>query len=126
MLNVLEKAITGMRSKLGESLSSIENRYATAGGDELFVGGAQSLQHRQQSRTRGRRNRRSAILQTCGGNRSGFRVRLRHVAIAYNDLDEAQRARKNARKADQLKNKVSERERFAIEAMYYEHVTGEL
>ena len=77
VLNALDKAITGMRSKLGESLSSIE-KYGTplpeATTSSLEALRAYSMGNRAERG--GRRNRRSAILQTCGGTRSGFRVRL--------------------------------------------------
>ena len=48
------------------------------------------------------------------------------MAIAYSNLNEAGRAAENARKAYELREKVSERERFAIEATYYMDATGEL
>ena len=41
-------------------------------------------------------------------------------------LSEAGRAAENARKAYELREKVSERERFDIEAIYYTYTTGEL
>ncbi len=48
------------------------------------------------------------------------------MAITYSNLGEAGRAAENARKAYELREKVSERERFSIEANYYLNVTGEL
>ncbi len=48
------------------------------------------------------------------------------MAIAYSNLDEAGRAAETAQKAYDLREKVSERERFAIEANYYLTATGEL
>ena len=44
----------------------------------------------------------------------------------YSDLNEVGRAAENARKAYELREKVSERERFSIEAIYYLTATGEL
>ncbi len=49
-----------------------------------------------------------------------------HVRAAYSNLNEVGRAAENARKAYELREKVSERERFSIEANYYLFATGEL
>jgi eukaryotic-like serine/threonine-protein kinase len=48
------------------------------------------------------------------------------MSIAYSNLNEAGRAIENAHKAYELREKVSERERFYIEATYYLDATGEL
>ena len=48
------------------------------------------------------------------------------MSIVYNELNEVGRAAENARKAYDLREKVSERERFAIEGSYYMIATGEL
>ena len=48
------------------------------------------------------------------------------MAIAYVNLNEEGRAAENARKAYELREKVSERERIFIEATYYLIATGEL
>src|ERR1019366_481203 len=55
-----------------------------------------------------------------------FAVAYRDMAIVYGNLNEVGRAAENARKAYQLREKVSERERFSIEAIYYLSATGEL
>jgi len=44
----------------------------------------------------------------------------------YTNRSEVGRATENARKAYELREKVSEQERFSIEATYYMHATGEL
>ncbi len=46
--------------------------------------------------------------------------------MLYCNLNEVGRAAENARKAYELREKVSERERFSIEANYYLYATGEL
>ena len=48
------------------------------------------------------------------------------MSNAYGDLGETGRGAENARKAYELREKVSGRERFSIEAAYYLNVTGEL
>ena len=48
------------------------------------------------------------------------------MSAVYCDLNEVGRAAENARKAYDLREKVSERERFYIEGNYYLIATGEL
>jgi len=48
------------------------------------------------------------------------------LAVNYHNLNEGGLAEEYARKAYDLREKVSERERFSIEAFYYKYVTGEL
>ena len=47
-------------------------------------------------------------------------------SVVYTNLSEPGRAADSASKAYALREKVSERERLAIDATYYTHVTGEL
>ncbi len=127
VLNALDKAITGMRSKLGESLSSIE-KYGTPL-PEATTSSLEALRAYSMGNRAERAEGATAALpffKRAVELDPGFAIAYNHLAIVYNNLDEAQRAEENGRKAYQLKNKVSERERFAIEANYYEHVTGEL
>jgi len=48
------------------------------------------------------------------------------LSVAYGNLKEGERSEEYGRKAYALRDAVSARERFAIEANYYENVTGEL
>src|SRR5262249_17727589 len=48
------------------------------------------------------------------------------LSVSYRNLNEAALAAEYARNAYELREKVSERERFGIEAFYYLNVTGEL
>ncbi len=127
VLNALDKAITGMRSKLGESLSLIE-KYGTPL-PEASTSSLEALRAYSMGNRAERAEGATAALpffKRAVELDPGFASAYNHLAIVYTNLDEAQQAEENARKAYQLKNKVSEGERFAIEAMYYEHVTGEL
>ena len=55
-----------------------------------------------------------------------FAVAYNAISGAYNNLYEPGLARDNARKAYELREKLSERERLSIEAWYYVTATGEL
>ncbi len=48
------------------------------------------------------------------------------LGMAYNNLGESSTASENFRKAFELRDRVSDRERFYIEAAYYSFVTGEM
>ena len=127
VLNALDKAITGMRSKLGESLSSIE-KYGTPL-PEATTSSLEALRAYSMGIRAERAEGATAALpfyKRAVELDPGFAIAYNHLGIVYNNLDQAPRAEENGRKAYQLKNKVSERERFAIEANYYQHVTGEL
>jgi DNA-binding winged helix-turn-helix (wHTH) protein/tetratricopeptide (TPR) repeat protein len=127
VLSALDKAITGMRSKLGESLSSIE-KYDTPL-PEATTSSLEALRAYSMGIRAERAEGATAALpfyKRAVELDPGFAIAYNHLAVLYSNLDEAPRAEENARKAYQLKNKVSERERFAIEANYYHSVTGEL
>jgi tetratricopeptide (TPR) repeat protein len=55
-----------------------------------------------------------------------FAIAYAVMSPVYRDLIEGGRAAENARKAYELREKVSERERFGIEGNYYLNATGEL
>ncbi len=55
-----------------------------------------------------------------------FAMAYAAMSVAYYNLNEVGRAAENARKAYELREKVTERERYYIEANYYLYTTGEL
>jgi tetratricopeptide (TPR) repeat protein len=55
-----------------------------------------------------------------------FAMAYRSIAAMYDNLNEPERAAENVRKAYDLRENLSERERFYIEANYYWTATGEL
>jgi tetratricopeptide (TPR) repeat protein len=57
---------------------------------------------------------------------SNFALAYSNLSIDYANLNEPGRSAEYARRAYDLREKVSERERFGIEAFYYWNVTGEL
>jgi serine/threonine protein kinase/tetratricopeptide (TPR) repeat protein len=127
VLKALDAAAVSLRSKLGESLSSVE-KYATPV-EEATTPSLEALKAY------------SLALKTCyaKGNTSALPFFKRAVdldpnlamayvwmSIVYGDLNEIGRAAENIRKAYDLREKVSERERFFIEGSYYLSATGEL
>ncbi len=128
VLKALDAAAVSMRSKLGESLSSVQ-KYATpleeATTPSLEALKAYSLGQKTHVCERGPR----PLCPSTNGRWNSIRISqcpTPLMAVAYGNLNEAGRAAENARKAYELREKVSERERLSIEANYYLIATGEL
>ncbi len=127
VLKALDKAAVSLRAKLGESLSSVQ-KYATpveeATTPSLEALKAYSLGRKMQA-AKGDAPalpfyKRAVELDP------NFAVAYRSMSVVYGNLNELGRAAENSRKAYELREKVSERERLAIEAIYYTYTTGEL
>ena len=127
VLKALDTAAATMRGRLGESLSSVQ-RYGTplaeATTPSLEALKAYSL-GRKMAYARGNTAalpffKRAVELDP------NFAMAYRAMSIAYMNLNEVGRASANGRKAFELRGKVSERERFLIDANYYFFTTGEL
>jgi len=127
VLKALGDAATAMRAKLGESLASVQ-KFATPI-EEATTSSLDALKAytsgRQALYTKGNV---AAIpyYQRAVELDPKFALALRAMAVAYNNIGQATRASENASKAYELRDRVSERERYAIEADYYTLVTGEL
>ena len=127
VLKALDAAAVGLRNKLGESLSTVQE-YATPLEDAT----TQSLE---------------ALKAFSLGNKTGFAkgdtaalpfykqaVELdpsfayayNNLAVRHFNLNEPGVAAEYSRKAYALRQNLSERERFSIEGFYYLNVTGEL
>src|ERR1039458_1063121 len=127
VLKALDKAAVSMRSKLGESLSSVE-KYATplveATTPSLEALKAFSLGHK----THFAKGNTAALpfYKRAVELDPNFAMGYAYMGLCYHNLGEAGRAAENLRKAYELREKVSERERLSIEAGYYMYTTGEL
>jgi serine/threonine protein kinase/tetratricopeptide (TPR) repeat protein len=127
VLKALDSATVSLRSKLGESLSSVQKfatplqeattpslealkAYSLAGKTYLAKGNSAALPF----------YKRAVELDP------NFAKAYVALSSIYANMNEVGRAAENARKAYDLREKVSERERFLIEANYYLRVTGEL
>ncbi|MGO9084919.1 MAG: winged helix-turn-helix domain-containing protein [Candidatus Sulfotelmatobacter sp.] len=127
VLKALSSAAVSIRSKLGESLTSVE-KYATpleeATTPSLEALKAYSLGRKARSAKGGLAAlpfyRRAVELDP------NFAMAYDSMLVVYIDLNEIGRADENARKAYDLREKVSERERFFIKGTYYLLATGEL
>jgi serine/threonine protein kinase/tetratricopeptide (TPR) repeat protein len=126
VLKALDAAAVSLRSKLGESLNSVE-KYATplaeATTPSLEALKAYSLGVKTYAKGDAAALtffKRAVELEP------NFAMAYASMSGVYWDLNEGGRGVENARKAFDLREKVSERERFDIEGNYYVYGTGEL
>jgi eukaryotic-like serine/threonine-protein kinase len=127
VLNGLGQAVTKIRAKLGESLSSIQKfdtpiAEATTSSLEALRAyslGAKSLT--QSSDVEAIPFYKRAIELD-----PNFALAYAGLGTSYGNLEESDLARTNYQKAYEMRDRVSEREKFLILSSYYSDVTGEL
>ncbi|MGB2677724.1 MAG: winged helix-turn-helix domain-containing protein [Candidatus Acidiferrum sp.] len=127
VLDVLGKASSEIRKKLGESLSSVQ-KYATPI-EEATTPSLEALKAYSLGVRTWYANGDTATLpffKRAVDLDPNFAMAYAQMSILYHDLNEPGRGAENARKAYELREKLSERERFNIEAAYYYSETGEL
>ncbi len=127
VLKALDAAAIRLRGKLGESLSTVE-KYATPLAEattpslealKAFSLGQKTLYTKEMTAALPFYKRAVEL-------DPNFAMAYARMGSLYVNLTEYERGAENARKAYELRDKVSERERFYIEGRYYQIVTGEL
>ena len=126
VLKTLGNAATDMRKKLGESLVSVQKSDAPI--LEVTTSSLEALKACSTGRKIAYEKGETAGLPyylRAVELDPGFALAYRYLATLYSNLGQTTRARENARKAFDLRERVSEQERYPIEALYYLLVTGE-
>jgi eukaryotic-like serine/threonine-protein kinase len=127
VLKALDAAAVSLRRKLGESLSTVQE-YATPLADattpslqalKAFSLGYKTVFAKGDAAALPF-NKRAVELDP------NFALAYANLAANYSNLNELELAAKYARKAYELRDKVSEQERFGIEGFYYYNGTGEM
>ncbi len=128
VLKALNGAAVSLRGKLGESLSSVQ-KYATPL-DEATTPSLEALQAYSLARKAlGERDDNAATValsQKAIRLDPNFAAAYSLLGVGYHNLGQMNLAAENTRKAYELRQRVSERERFEIETSYYNFVTGDL
>ncbi|MGD0129280.1 MAG: winged helix-turn-helix domain-containing protein [Terriglobia bacterium] len=127
VLKALDAAAVSLRGKLGESLSSVE-KYATPV-EEATTPSLEALKAYSLGRKTGSTKGHTAgqpFLKRAVDLDPNFAMAYAMIGACYFYLNEGGRGAEYARKAYELREKVSERERFYIEGGYYIRATGEL
>ncbi len=128
VLNALDEGATRLREKLGESLNtiqkfdtpveqattpSLEALEAYSLGRKMMVGKADSLAA-------------VPLYQKAIAEDENFAMAYASLGTAYHNLGEKNLAAVNTKKSFELRQRVSEREKYYIESHYYHFVTGNL
>jgi serine/threonine protein kinase len=127
VLPSLGQAAAKLRSEVGESLGSVQKfdvplEQATTNSLEALKNLALG------AKTQGERGAAEAIpfYKRAIELDPNFAVAYASLGGSYHNLGEPSLAAENTRKAYELRERVSEREKFYIESRYYEFVTGDL
>jgi eukaryotic-like serine/threonine-protein kinase len=128
VLNALSRSASKMREKLGESIVTAE-RFDTPL-EQVTTPSLDALQAYSRGRVSmmGKSDFTAAIPQLEQAVRLDPKFALAYAALAtcYYDLGESARAAEFAKKAYDLRDRVSERERLTIESRYHLFATGNL
>jgi len=127
ILKALDEAVTNLRGKLGESLSTVEKFDAPL--DQATTPSLEALKALSVGvKTLQEKGSAAAIpfFKQAIERDPNFAAAYEALGISYSNLREPGLANENLQKAYDLREKVSEREKFRISAAYYLLVTGEL
>jgi serine/threonine protein kinase/tetratricopeptide (TPR) repeat protein len=127
ILKALDQAATKLREKLGESLSTVEKFDAPL--DQATTPSLEALKALSVGvKTLQEKGSAAAIpfFNHAIELDPNFAAAYSALGISYSNLREPGLANENLQKAYNLRDKVSEREKFRISASYYLLVTGEL
>ena len=126
VLKALDKAVTSLRAKLGESLATVQKFDVPV---EATTPSLEALKAYSMGITTGRtKGDAEAIpfMKRAIELDPNFAMAYVGLAVEYSNLGRASLAADNARKAYDLRDRVSERERYRISAFYFQYVTGEV
>jgi serine/threonine protein kinase/tetratricopeptide (TPR) repeat protein len=127
VLKALDAAAVSLRSKLGESLSTVQE-YSTPLADATTPSLEALKAFSLGTKTEDAKGDTAALpfYKRAVELDPNFAIAYLALGNTYHNLNEAGLAGEFSRKAYGLREKVSERERFSIDAYYYEYMTGEL
>jgi serine/threonine protein kinase/tetratricopeptide (TPR) repeat protein len=127
VLKALGRATTAMREKLGESLASIHKfdmpiETATTASLEAFKDFVAGVELRRRAQYA------QSVTQFKRAIELDPEFALAHVQLgtSYRDLRNLALGNEHVMRAYELRDRVTERERFQIAATYFRHITGEL
>jgi serine/threonine protein kinase/tetratricopeptide (TPR) repeat protein len=126
VLTTLHRAATNMRKKLGESLASIQKhdiplQQATTSSLEALQAYSMAIRTAQSGDTMAALR----LFKRAVGIDPNFALAYEKLGLVYSDLGEPDLSAANAKKAFDLRGRVTDLERFSIESTYYQSVTGE-
>jgi len=126
VLKALSKAAASLRTKLGESLASVQKFDVPV---EATTPSLEALKAYSMGITTGRsKGDAEAIpfMKRAIELDPNFAMAYVGLAVEYSNLGQASLAAENAKKAYELRDRVSDREQYRISAFYFQYVTGEV
>jgi len=126
VLKALGKAASSLRGKLGESLATIQKFDVPV---EATTASLEALKAFSMGITTFRAKGNAEAIpfyKRALEIDPNFAVAYASLGLVYGNLGQASLAAENIRKAYALRDRVSEREKYRISALYYENVTGEM
>ena len=126
VLKALGKAAVSLRARLGESLASVQKFDVPV---EATTTSLEALKAFSMGITtfRAKGNAEAiAFYRRALELDPNFAVAYASLGLVYGNLGQASLAAENIKKAYALRDRVSEREKYRIAALYYSYVTGEL
>jgi eukaryotic-like serine/threonine-protein kinase len=128
VLNALGQAATKMREKLGESLASVQKYDAPV--ENVTTPSLEALQAYtlgfQAFMVKDDETAAISFFQRAVNLDPNFAMAYARMGTCYSSLGQASRAAENQRKAYELRDRVSDRERFYIDSHYQEFSLGDL
>jgi serine/threonine protein kinase/tetratricopeptide (TPR) repeat protein len=127
VLTALGKAATQLREKLGESLSSVKKFDAPI--EQVTTSSLEALKAFSQAndlRVQGHGPESVPLYLRAAQLDPNFALAYARLAVQYNNSFQTDAAEQYAIKAYELKDRVSERERFYISEKYASYVTGDI
>jgi len=126
VLKALDKAAVSLRTKLGESLASVQKFDVPV---EATTPSLEALKAYSMGITTGRtKGDAEAIpfMKRAIELDPNFAMAYCAIAVEYSNLGRADLAARNAKAAYDMRDRVSERERYRISAFYFQNDTGEV
>jgi serine/threonine protein kinase/tetratricopeptide (TPR) repeat protein len=126
VLKALDTAATSLRARLGESLASVQRFDVPV---EATTPSLEALKAYSMGITTGRtKGDAEAIpfMKRAIELDQNFAMAYVGLAVEYSNLGQASLASENAKKAYDLRDRVSDREKYRIAAFYFQYVTGEV
>ncbi|MGA8215193.1 MAG: protein kinase [Candidatus Sulfotelmatobacter sp.] len=126
VLKALGTAASALRGKLGESLATVQKFDVPV---EATTPSLEALKAYSMGVTTGRtKGDAEAIpfMKRAVELDPNFAMAYVGLGVHYSNLGQASLAAENARKAYDLRDRVSDREKYRISAFYYQYVTGEV
>ncbi len=128
VLSAMDKAAPKLRNKLGESLNMVQKFDAPL--EQATTPSLEALQAYSLGRKilwmKGDSAAATPLFQRAIQLDPNFAMAYASLGVSYLNLGELSLAAENTRKAYELRERVSEVEKFYIESHYYQHVTGDL